>query len=128
MQASVVVVRGLSSCGLRALESRLSSCSAWALWHVGSSRTRARTVPPALAGGFLTTVPPGSPKHILKAIVSIGRQIRSQEVNKNDHPVPEMEIVVILCRVLRSTVDSSGRKHDGTFRGGVFLLFDLGTF
>ena len=27
--------------------------------HVGSSRTRARTVSPALAGGFLTTAPPG---------------------------------------------------------------------
>ena len=28
--ASVVVARGLSSCGLRALESRLSSCGTWA--------------------------------------------------------------------------------------------------
>ena len=30
MQASVVVVRGLSSHGLRALEQRLSSCGTWA--------------------------------------------------------------------------------------------------
>ena len=29
-QASVVVARGLSSCGLRALEHRLSSCGTWA--------------------------------------------------------------------------------------------------
>ena len=29
-RASVVVTRGLSSCGLRALEHRLSSCGAWA--------------------------------------------------------------------------------------------------
>ena len=29
-QASVFVARGLSSCGLRALEHRLSSCGAWA--------------------------------------------------------------------------------------------------
>ena len=30
VQASVVVARGLSSCGLRALELGLSSCGAWA--------------------------------------------------------------------------------------------------
>ena len=30
MQASVVVANGLSSCGVRALEHRLSSCGAWA--------------------------------------------------------------------------------------------------
>ena len=30
MQASVVVACGLSSCGSRALEHRLSSCDAWA--------------------------------------------------------------------------------------------------
>ena len=30
MWASVVVAHGLSSCGLRALERRLSSCGAWA--------------------------------------------------------------------------------------------------
>ena len=29
-RASVVVVHGLSSCGARALERRLSSCGAWA--------------------------------------------------------------------------------------------------
>ena len=50
-------------------------------------------------------------KHILKAIVSIRRQIRSQEVIKNDYPLLEMEIVVILYRV--STMDNSGRKHVG---------------
>ena len=36
MQASVVVVRGLSSCGLWALECRLSSCGARAPGRVGS--------------------------------------------------------------------------------------------
>lgn len=50
-------------------------------------------------------------KHILKAIVSIRRQIRSQEVIKSDYPLLEMEIVVILYRV--NTMDNSGRKHDG---------------
>ena len=32
-----------------------------ALWHVGSSQTRARTRVPALAGRFSTTAPPGKP-------------------------------------------------------------------
>ena len=43
-QASVVAACGFSSCGSRALERRLSSCGAQglvALWHVGSSWTRA---------------------------------------------------------------------------------------
>ena len=43
--APAVVAHGLSSCGLRALERRLSSCGARlvAPWHVEFSRTRART-------------------------------------------------------------------------------------
>ena len=60
--ASVVVARGLSSCGLRALERRLSSCGARAqllrgMWDL----PRPGLEPPslALAGGFLTTAPPG---------------------------------------------------------------------
>ena len=47
-RASVVAVRGLSSCGSRALERRLSSCGA-----------QIEPVSPALAGRFSTTVPPG---------------------------------------------------------------------
>ena len=58
----VVVVCGLSSCGSWALECRLSSCGAraqllcgmWDLPGPGSER-----MSPALAGGFLTTAPPG---------------------------------------------------------------------
>ena len=54
--------RGLSSCGLRALERRLSSCGArtqllrdtWDLPGPGLE-----PVSPALAGRFLTTAPPG---------------------------------------------------------------------
>ena len=53
-RASVVVAHGLSSCGARALERRLSSCGA--LRHVGSSWTRDWTG--GSAGGFLTTAPP----------------------------------------------------------------------
>ena len=60
--ASVVVACGLSSCGLRALEYRLSSCGAraWLLrgmWDLPGPGLE--PVSPALAGGFLTTVPPG---------------------------------------------------------------------
>ena len=61
-QASVVVACGLSSCGQRALERRLSSCGARAqllrsMWDL--PRSGLEPVSPALAGGFLTTVPPG---------------------------------------------------------------------
>ena len=62
--ASVVVARGLSSCGLRALERRLSSCGARAsllcgMWDL--PRPGLEPVSPALAGGFLTTAPSGKP-------------------------------------------------------------------
>ena len=53
---------GLSSHGLWALERRLSSCGAWAqllagMWHLPGPGLEPMS--PALAGGFLTTVPPG---------------------------------------------------------------------
>ena len=53
---------GLSGCGLRALEHRLSSCGARALllrgmWDLPGPGME--PVSPALAGGFLTTAPPG---------------------------------------------------------------------
>ena len=62
--ASVVVAHGLSSCGLRALEHRLSSCGAWAsllrsMWDLPGPGLE--PVSPALAGRFLTTEPPGKP-------------------------------------------------------------------
>ena len=65
--ASVVVTRGLSSCGSRALERRLSSCGAraWLLrdmWDL--PRPGIEPVSPALAGGFSTTVPPGKPQQL----------------------------------------------------------------
>ena len=62
MRASVVVACGLSSCGLRALEHRLSSCGTRAqLLHGMRDLPRPGIKPmyAALAGGFLTTVPPG---------------------------------------------------------------------
>ena len=68
MQASVVVARGLSSCGSRVLECRLSSCGARAQL-LRSMRDLPgpglKPVPPALAGGFLTTAPPGKSQRYL---------------------------------------------------------------
>ena len=62
--ASVVAARELSSCGSQALERRLSSCGAWAqllhgMWDLPGLGLK--PVSPALAGGFLTTAPPGKP-------------------------------------------------------------------
>ena len=52
--ASAAAAHGLSSCGSRALDRGLRSCGLRE-----SYRTRDRTVSPAFAGGFLSTVPPG---------------------------------------------------------------------
>ena len=64
MRASVVVARGLSSCGSQDLERRLSSCGAWAsllrgMWDLPGPGLE--PVSPALAGRFLTTALPGQP-------------------------------------------------------------------
>ena len=61
-QASVVVARGPCSCGSRGPEHRLSSCGAWAqflrsMWDLPGPGLKPMS--PALAGGFLTTAPPG---------------------------------------------------------------------
>ena len=61
-RASVVVARGLSICGSRALVRRLSSCGAWAQLLCGTWALPGpglKPVSPALAGGLLTTAPPG---------------------------------------------------------------------
>ena len=64
MRASVAVAHGLSSCGMRALERRLSSCGSWTqlfcgMWDLPGPGLESMSS--ALAGGFLTTVPPGKP-------------------------------------------------------------------
>ena len=69
-QASVVVAHGLSSCGLRALELRVSSCGARALllrgmWDLPGPGHEPMSL--ALAGRFLTTAPPGKPQNHLLA-------------------------------------------------------------
>ena len=63
-RALVVVALGLSSCGSQALEHRLSSCGAWAqllrgMWDLPGPGIE--PVSPTLAGGILTTAPPGKP-------------------------------------------------------------------
>ena len=55
---------GFSSCGSRALERRLSSCGTRAQLLHGMQDPPGpgiKPVSPALAGGFLTTAPPGKP-------------------------------------------------------------------
>ena len=66
MQASVVVAHGLSSRGLQALECKLSSCGTQAylfhgMWDL--PRPGFEPLSPALAGRFLTTIPPGKPSN-----------------------------------------------------------------
>ena len=66
-QASVVVACGLGSCGLWALECSLSSCGTRAYLLHGMKnlpRPGLEPVSTALAGGFLTTAPPGKPCNI----------------------------------------------------------------
>ena len=63
-RASVAVARSFSSCGSWALEHRLSSCGSWAqllhgMWDLPGPGLKPMS--PALAGRFLTTVPPGKP-------------------------------------------------------------------
>ena len=64
--ASVVAAQGRSSCGSRAAVCRLSSCGTQAqllcsMWDLPGPGTE--PVCPALAGGFLTTAPPGMSLH-----------------------------------------------------------------
>ena len=62
---------GFSSCGAQTLDNRLSSCGARAqllrgLWDLPGPGLE--PVSPALAGGFLTTAPPGKPSTIVFSI------------------------------------------------------------
>ena len=64
LQSTSSRLAGFSSCGSQALECRLSSCGARAkllrgMWDLPGLGLE--PVSPALAGGFLSTVPPGKP-------------------------------------------------------------------
>ena len=55
---------GFSGCGLQALESRLSSCGPWSellprMWDLPGPGIESMS--PALAGGFVSSVPLGKP-------------------------------------------------------------------
>ena len=74
--ASVVVARGLSSCGSWAVECRLSSCDARAqllcsMWDF--PRPGLEPVSSALAGGFLTTAPPGKSCYFLLYSLNVSK-------------------------------------------------------
>ena len=84
MQASVVVACGLSSCSSRALEHRLSSCGARAsllcgMWDLPGPGLEPMS--PALAGGFLTTAPPGKPWRSLLNLAVRGKR-RQRKVSR----------------------------------------------
>ena len=76
-RASIIVARRLSSCGSRALGRRLSNCGSRAqllrgMWDL--PRPGLEPVSPALAGGFLTTPPPGKPKwHYFSGFIAPAR-------------------------------------------------------
>ena len=83
MWPSVVVARGLSSCGSWALERRLSTCAAQAQLLCGMRDLPGpglEPVSPALAGGFLTTAPPGK-SSLLDARI-IGQQNRPESLSQ----------------------------------------------
>ena len=76
MWTSVVVARGLSSCGSQALEHRLSSCGARAqllpgMWDLPGPGPKPMS--PTLVGGSLTTAPPGKPKENVLILKTISR-------------------------------------------------------
>ena len=78
---------GFSYCGARALEHRLSSCGARAfllrgMWDLPGLGLE--LVSPALAGGFLTTVPPGKP-YTLSLPLLLG------------YTIPRMVCLLIFC-------------------------------
>ena len=75
--ASEVAAYGLSSCSLQVLKSRLSSCGTWTqspcnMWNL--PRPGIEPLFPALAGKFLSTMPPGkSGKQSLKTKLSLNK-------------------------------------------------------
>ena len=89
-QASVVVACGLSSCGSWALECKLGSCGTWALFLCGMwdlPRPGLEPMFPALAGRFLTTVPPGKPHVCCFKPLNLECFVMQQELTDTRHYV-----------------------------------------
>ena len=110
--ASIVVAHRLSSCGSRALEHRLSSWGAWALllccmW--GLPGPGLKPVSPALAGRFLTTVPPGKPRVVYSFYMPLFHLIVIKTLRPN-MPLYHYEIFILekegrdICRREQDTI------------------------
>ena len=123
--ASVVVAHGLSSCGSRALERRLSSCGTWAqllhgMWDLPGPGFE--LVSPALAGGFLTTAPPGKSPLTLLDAETILPSIYEQQV------APSLILIFRVhnsCRKVQISLQKFimvGNEPDGFCRFPVILL------
>ena len=85
-RASATVARGLSNCGSRTLEHRLSSCGMRAqllrgMWDLPGAGIE--PVSPALAGGFLTTVPTGKSQRSLFKKLNYDTIFTPREINNN---------------------------------------------
>ena len=110
VQASVVVACGLSSCGSWALEGRLSSCGARAqllrgMWDL--PRQGLEPLSPALAGRFLTTVPPGKPLVTYFKYSSVYTSIPSSQSIPSPHLPPGNHkfmgtLYVLNCKLAQS--------------------------
>ena len=140
----VVASRGYSSCGTWASHcSGFSCCGAWALgtraqqlwltglvalWHVGSSRTRAQIHVPCIGRRFLTAAPPGSPSlfYLLQQNCLMANQLcRKKACSKDVHSentrhsfhlsTPGYWISVMLLRLHFPPPSQRAGKAEGRF-------------
>ena len=89
VRASVVVACSLSSRGLQPLKHRFSSCGAQALllrgmWDLPGPGLEPMS--PALAGGFLTTAPPGKPRKLkIEGTFSCAFSVETSQYDTRQH-------------------------------------------
>ena len=103
------MAHGLSSCGSQALERRLSSCGARAsllcsMWDLPGPGLK--PVSPALAGGFLTTAPPGKPTFYYLKENSKAIWYRSTAFSKSDK-----DALYRNCNRKLLTLSRNGQKY-----------------
>ena len=135
MRASVVVAQGLSSCGSRALECRLSSCGTQAsllhgMWDIPGIGLE--PISPALAGRFLTTAQPGkSPKSfsLKQNPKSHFRKLENTEKQKEtkitDIPLPRTNYPMQLTM---STHTHTTYIHPSLHENMLFIVFGIVLF
>ena len=109
-------MEGFSSCGSKALEHRLSSCGAWAqvlhgMWDPPGLVIE--PVPPALAGGFLTTEQSGKPKPFALGLVHFMDFDKCMIYIHRDHTeqFSSVQSVSQFSQFSRSVVSDSLRPH-----------------